>query len=438
MPDRPLFDDREDAVLTEVVDALIESERALAELEAARVLQFAAAMRVALHRSARRPRAVQEREMALRSIAAEIGVALRWNDRTVQRRLGEAIQLVDDFPTTLQALSEARLSARHAAVIRDVGVEVSDPGVRAEYERRVVERAASDTVSGTRAFARAVVEELHPVSITERFERAEQQRRVWIDDDVDGMARLGVLDGAAKIRAMYDRLTHQARAIRAVATPVPHETHETHDDPDAVRDRRSIDQVRADLLCDLVLTGQPAIDPTVDALPGGLGAIRAHVSVTVPALTAAGASDRGASIDGLSPIDADTARRLVAGTPVWERLVTHPVTGTLLTVDRYRPSPALQRAVRARDVHCRFPGCRQPARRCDLDHNRDHARGGPTSLCNLACLCKRHHTLKTETPWVARQLPDGSIEWTSPLGRLVIDRPERYVAFLPEPDPPPF
>ncbi len=434
MPTRPpLFDDREDAVLTDVVDALIESERALAELEAARVLQFAAAMRVALHRSAHRPRAVQEREMALRSIAAEIGVALRWNDRTVQRRLGEALQLVDDFPATLQALSEARLSARHAAVIRDVGVEVSDPDVRAEYERRVVERAGSDTVAGTRAFARAVVEELHPVSITERFERAEQQRRVWIDDDVDGMARLGVLDGAAKIRAMYDRLTRQARAIRAVRPPTPDDT---TDDPDAVRDRRTIDQVRADLLCDLVLTGQPAIDPTVDVLPGGLGAIRAHVSVTVPALTAAGVSDRGASIDGLSPIDADTARRLVAGAPVWERLVTHPVTGTLLTVDRYRPSPALQRAVRARDVHCRLPGCRQPARRCDLDHNRDHARGGPTSLCNLACLCKRHHTLKTETPWVARQLLDGSIEWTSPLGRLVIDRPERYVAFVP--DPPPF
>ena len=66
------------------------------------------------------------------------------------------------------------------------------------------------------------------------------------------------------------------------------------------------------------------------------------------------------------------------------------------------------------------------------------ARGGPTSRDNLACLCTRHHTLKTETPWVARQFPDGSIEWTSPLGRVITDRPERYVAFVPEPDPPPF
>ncbi|MBQ9918791.1 MAG: DUF222 domain-containing protein [Microbacterium sp.] len=433
MPDRPpVFDDREDAVLTDAVAALVESERALAELEAARVVQFAAAMRVALERSKHRPRAVQEREMALRSIAAEIGVALRWNDRAVQRRLGEAVQLVDDFPATLQALAEARISARHVAVIRDLGVELDDPATRASFESRVIERAATDTVAGTRAFARALLEELHPVSISERFARAEQQRRVWIDDDVDGMARLGVLDGAAKIRAMYDRLTRQARAIRAVPRP------EGTDAPDAVDDRRTIDQVRADLLCDLVLTGQPAIDATTDTLPGGLGAIRAHVSVVVPALTAAGASDRGASIDGRSPIDADTARRLLAGAPAWERVVTHPVTRAMLAVDRYRPSPAIQRFVRARDVHCRFPGCRQPARRCDLDHNHDHARGGPTAADNLACLCTRHHTLKTETPWTARQGPDGTIEWTSPLGRSVTDRPHRYLAFAPEPDPPPF
>ena len=439
MPDRPpVFDDREDAVLTEAVTALLESERELAELEAARVVHFAAAMRVALARSAHRPRAVQEREMAVRSIAAEIGVALRWNDRTVQRRLGESLQMVDDFPATLEALAAARISARHAAVIREVGADLTDAEVRSAYEHRVVERAASDTVAGTRAFARTVVEELHPASITERFANAEQQRRVWIEDDRDGMARLGVLDGAVKIRAMFDRLTQQARAVRAVARPADPAKSAGDTDPDAAHDRRTIDQVRADLMCDLVLTGQPAIDPTTDTLPGGLGAIRAHVSVVVPALTAAGVTDRGAEVDGLSPIDADTARRLLADSPVWDRVVTHPVTGAVLAVDRYRPSPALQRFIRARDVHCRFPGCRRPALRCDLDHNRDHARGGPTTRCNLACLCKRHHTLKTETPWRARQLPDGTIEWTSPLERTVTDRPERYVTFVPEPDPPPF
>ncbi|MGK2879308.1 MAG: hypothetical protein ACSLE6_00455, partial [Mycobacterium sp.] len=34
----------------------------------------------------------------------------------------------------------------------------------------------------------------------------------------------------------------------------------------------------------------------------------------------------------------------------------------------YRPSAALAAAIRARDLHCRFPNCTVPADRCDIDH----------------------------------------------------------------------
>jgi len=432
MPDRPLFDDREDAVLTDAVAGLVTAEAAIATLEAEKTLHFAAAMRVALDRSRHRPRTVQEREMAVRSIAAEIAVALRWSDRTVQRRLQEALSLVDGFPRTLRALDDGLISAGHAQVISEIGGVLDDPEVRAVYETRVVERATADTVARTRAYARALVEELRPDTIEERFATAEQARRVWIEDDVDGMARLGVIDGAVKIRAMFDRLTRQARAVRDVARDAAASPHT------AVTDTRTLDQTRADLLCDLVLAGQPAVDPTGELLPGGLGAIRAHVAVTVPVRTAAGLDDRGSLVDGQSPIDAATARRLMAGAPDWDRVLTHPVTATVLEVDRYRPTPALRRRLAARDVRCRFPGCRQPAHRCQVDHNHDHAKGGRTSLGNLAHLCLRHHTLKTVTPWTAEQRPDGSLLWTSPLGRTVTDHPETTVAFIPDPDPPPF
>ncbi len=40
----------------------------------------------------------------------------------------------------------------------------------------------------------------------------------------------------------------------------------------------------------------------------------------------------------------------------------------------------------------------------------------PNQLTNLACLCRRHHRLKTHTPWHYRSLPHGGHEWTSPYG----------------------
>jgi hypothetical protein len=212
------------------------------------------------------------------------------------------------------------------------------------------------------------------------------------------------------------------------------------DEDDAVYDQRNIDQIRADLATDILLTGGPSVDPTTGAITGALGglaAIQARASIVIPALTAAGLADRGASVDGAIPVDADTARCLLAGAPSWERILTHPIHGHVLATDTYRRPANLDRYLAARDIHCRFPGCRRPARQCDRDHNQDWALGGTTEACNLACLCKRHHTLKTEKPWKPVQLRDGSIRWTSPLGRVSTDPPERYVIFRDEPDPPP-
>jgi hypothetical protein len=253
------------------------------------------------------------------------------------------------------------------------------------------------------------------------------------------MSMLGVVASAPLVHGMMDRLTRQGKATKGAAVPARGAGAADGDaNDDVVHDTRTLDQIRADLVCDMLLSGTPVIDPTLDETPGGLGAIRAHVSITIPVLTAAGTDDRGALLDGTIPVDADTARRMMTAAPTWERILTHPVTGTVQAVDTYRRPKAMQRFLEARDVHCRFPGCRQPARRCDHDHNRDWARGGTTDSRNLACLCKRHHTLKTEKPWKAHQLPDGTIRWTSPLGRIRVDKPERYVAFQPDPSPPPF
>ncbi len=122
-----------------------------------------------------------------------------------------------------------------------------------------------------------------------------------------------------------------------------------------------MDQLRADLLCDLLLTGMPAIDATrSDDGPGSLGAIRAHVQITIPATVLLGA-DAPADLVGHCPIDAEAARTLAAqARGPWERVIIHPVTGVVLHTDTYQRTAAMDRHLKARDGHCRFPGCRIP------------------------------------------------------------------------------
>jgi hypothetical protein len=95
----------------------------------------------------------------------------------------------------------------------------------------------------------------------------------------------------------------------------------------------------------------------------------------------------------------------------------------------YRPSAALQRFIRCRDLTCRFPGCDRPAEFCELDHTVPYP-FGPTHPSNLKCLCKKHHLLKTFwTAWRDQQLPDGTIVWTSPTGQVYTTHPGSRLLF---------
>jgi Domain of unknown function (DUF222) len=97
---------------------------------------------------------------------------------------------------------------------------------------------------------------------------------------------------------------------------------------------------------------------------------------------------------------------------VFRRLVVDPDTGWLLDAGAttYQPGRHLARTVRKRDLHCRFPGCATAARFCDLDHVIPFPIG-LSVLRNLACLCRRHHRLKTHGHWSLAMSPDGICTW---------------------------
>ncbi|MFS0715168.1 DUF222 domain-containing protein [Microbacterium sp. 2P01SA-2] len=445
---------------------------------------LAAAGRLAESQSASASEKVRAQEMALRGIAAELAGVFVATDRTLQRRIDEARDLVENYPVTMAAWEDGRIVRGHVRVIQEVGCLVPAED-REDFERIAVERCEGETPNRVREALRMIAERMHPRSFTERHEEAAAGRCVRVQAGPDGMSDLIATLPTVIADGIADRLTRQAREIinaRAQADAAGAETggtdaagtgtaaadgvrtllgsdasgdaaplggmagspgtdglidHAGADGSSFVGDTRTIDQVRADVFSDLLLAGSPALDPTATGDGDGtLGAIRAHVQVAVSALTLMGEDEGPADLAGRSPIDATTARELAGDATSWDRLLTHPVTGTVLECDTYRPTAAMVRLLRARDRHCRFPGCRQPAIRCELDHTIAASHGGPTHVCNLANLCKRHHDVKHHTRWQVRQLPGGTLVWTSPTGRVYReDAPPPLVAFTTA-DPP--
>ena len=111
---------------------------------------------------------------------------------------------------------------------------------------------------------------------------------------------------------------------------------------------------------------------------------------------------------------------------------------------RYAWPEKLARWIRARDLTCRFPNCRVLARNCDIDHSirydhTDPSKGGRTVRTNAACLCRRHHRVKTDGEngrgWRVRQVDArGRLAWTTPTGEIIITDPEGVEFLWPEPD----
>ncbi|MDQ1122573.1 hypothetical protein QE412_001146 [Microbacterium trichothecenolyticum] len=315
------------------------------------------------------------------------------------------------------------------------GVESDERASWKAFDEGALDRALRLPPARFTVAARALRERVHSESLEARHRRAARDRGVWLTPELDGMATLTALLPADRAHDALTRVDRMARQLRAA--------------PD---EERVLSELRADVFADLLTVsgsgdaGSPAPDAT--GASGGAGAAdslgaassagasptprpnrRATIVVTVPALTLLGVGAEPAVLDGHGPIDLDTARRLAGQTTSWVRVLTHPLTGVPLALDRstYRVPTALRRWLGVTSPTCVFPGCGRSARECDLDHLTAWAEGGVTDDDNLAPECRHHHRLRHETRWDPSRDPDtGDLRWTSPLG-----------AEVPE-DPPPF
>ncbi|MGO3146463.1 MAG: DUF222 domain-containing protein [Leucobacter sp.] len=383
--------------------------------------------------------------LAYRAARADVAATLHLSEQTVERHLSVATLLSANYQSTLTELSEGRIETRHAQVIVDAGRVVAPMGAeetptlvahRSEYERNVLEVAVTTSPNRLKPIARRLAESFAFESLDARYEREKQHRSVWVGEREDGMADLTAYLPAHEAHAIHSRLTQMAKQAEQIEARERKHADAAQGEREPETPCRSRDAIRADLFADLLLNGNSGTASLDGPSVHGIVQIVAHESDVVRE------PSREAPIpilEGYGPIPVSVARNIAGATPAWNRVVEHPERGVVLSVDRYRPSAAMRRFLTARDAHCRFPGCRAPAHRCDVDHTVDAALGGPTSLDNLGMLCRGHHTLKHHTGWKVTQHPEGEYEWTSPTGRTHIDRPASCVRFVPveNADPPP-
>ncbi|MGY1669672.1 DUF222 domain-containing protein [Geodermatophilus sp. SYSU D00710] len=125
-----------------------------------------------------------------------------------------------------------------------------------------------------------------------------------------------------------------------------------------------------------------------------LRTVKPHVAVRVDLDDLADpATGPGAATMGFgATISAARARWLACDGQV-TRIVIGPE-GQPLDVGRTKRvvTPAIRRAVEARDGGCVFAGCDAPTHWADVHHLVHWIDGGETSLANSALLCERHHT----------------------------------------------
>ncbi len=181
-------------------------------------------------------------------------------------------------------------------------------------------------------------------------------------------------------------------------------------------DAPTMEQQQADALA---LVAETALHHGID--PGAPGErYQVVVHVDAPALADPDAPGQSVLENG-EHVSAETSQRLACDAS--RVMMQHARDGRVVEVaarTRTIP-PAIRRALHNRDHGCRFPGC--TARFGEGHHIQHWAQGGPTTLSNLAMLCRRHHRAVHEEGYQVEQEPDGKLRFSRPDGEPLPEVP---------------
>lgn len=335
----------------------------------------------------------QDYESAADGAAYELRAALQLTRRAADVELSFALDLRDRLPRVFDAFSSGLIDQRRARTIVWQTTHLDDDIARAVTDR-IIGEAPLLTTGQLVARIRKLAISVDPDTALHRYERAVTDRRVVVEPTDSGTTNLYALDlppdRAIAARRHIDRL---ARSLRGSG------------------ERRSMDQLRADVLLDLLC----------GAATNGEGG---SVDIRVDLDTLAGLADHPGELAGYGPVINDITRRVIADNDgsEWRYTVTHNGHPVATGTTRRRPTAGQCRVTEAAHTTCIFPGCRIPATQCDLDHRIEWSKGHRTAVDDLGPLCRHDHGGRHKHGWTYRILPNGDIAWTSPLGHTYITR----------------
>ncbi|HYP73488.1 MAG TPA: hypothetical protein VEP72_05310, partial [Microbacterium sp.] len=222
-------------------------------------------------------------------------------------------QALEGFATLSQVDSALALLPRFAAQSADA---------LAAFDQALAALAPHTAAGAFRTKARRLAERLTPVDTAAEHAQARAKRTVYVEDVDAGMSWVHVLTETTDAHAAFRRMTATAKHLQR-----------------RCRDGRTRDQIRADLaVAWLRGVGTPTevktkVFVTVPAdmlTPAARATVRRHLPVP------AGAPDLNEAprLDTGETIDRATAVRLLLETGQFTRVITDPVTGVVLDMDR--------------------------------------------------------------------------------------------------------
>jgi hypothetical protein len=342
----------------------------------------------------------------MEAVAAEVAAAQRISQSLAASRVRYARAMRERLPEVGAVFSAGDIDYRTFQTIVYRTDLITDPEILARVDAELagkVTRLPSLSRGRLGTQVDRIVARVDADAVRRRKERLEE-RQVCIDDPLDGLCHVEGSLLAPDADALDRRLNAMAATVCA-------------------HDPRTREQRRADALGALA-GGADRLACRCARADCAAGQRPAAAPVVIHVI--AQPDTEYASLvtaDGL--ITADLLSELAADAK--HVPLVHP--GDAPPEPGYVPSKALADFVRCRDLTCRWPGCDQPASRCDIDHTIPHAQGGPTHAANLKCYCRTHHLVKTFWGWHDKQLPDGTLILTSPSGHTYVTTPGSALLF---------